>query len=65
MLVHPGDIAVADEEGIVVTPAARQEEILTAARAKLADETEESLDAWEADDRARIDEALSEGGFTG
>ncbi|MDT0390542.1 RraA family protein [Streptomyces sp. DSM 41921] len=64
VLVHPGDIVVADEEGIVVTPAARQDEILTAARAKLAKEAEESLDAWEANHRARIDKALSEGGFT-
>ncbi|MFJ3439654.1 RraA family protein [Streptomyces sp. NPDC086081] len=65
VLVHPGDIVVADEEGIVVTPAARREEILTAARAKLAKEAGESLDAWEADHRARVDKALNEGGFTG
>ncbi|CAL9443305.1 RraA family protein [Streptomyces levis] len=64
VLIHPGDIVVADEEGIVVTPAARQDEILTAARAKLAKEAEESLDDWEANHRARIDKALSEGGFT-
>ncbi|MGW2277078.1 RraA family protein [Streptomyces sp. NPDC001770] len=65
VLVHPGDIVVADEEGVVVTPAARQEEILTASRARLAKEAEESLDAWEADHRARIEKALSDGGFTG
>ncbi|MFE3044893.1 RraA family protein, partial [Kitasatospora indigofera] len=65
VLVHPGDIVVADEEGIVVTPAARQEEILGAARAKLAKEAEESLDDWEAQHRARIEKALAEQGFTG
>ncbi|GGS38618.1 RraA family protein [Streptomyces violaceus] len=65
VLVHPGDIVVADEEGIVVTPAARREETLAAARAKLAKEAEESLDAWEANHRARIDKALSDQGFTG
>jgi regulator of RNase E activity RraA len=65
VLVHPGDIVVADEEGIVVTPAARQEEILAAAQAKLAKEAEESFDAWEANHRARIEEALSAQGFTG
>ncbi|MGW5617305.1 RraA family protein [Streptomyces sp. NPDC003877] len=65
VLVHPGDIVVADEEGVVVTPAARREEILDAARTKLAKEAGESLDAWEANHRARIDKALSEGGFTG
>ncbi|WP_327175058.1 RraA family protein [Streptomyces sp. NBC_01335] len=65
VLVHPGDIVVADEEGIVVTPAARQEEILAAARTRLAKEAEQSLDAWEADHRARIEKALSDGGYTG
>ncbi|CAM5664024.1 RraA family protein [Streptomyces purpurascens] len=65
VLVHPGDIVVADEEGVVVTPAARREEILAAARTKLAKEAEESLDAWEANHRARIDKALSDQGFTG
>ncbi|MFE4632575.1 RraA family protein [Streptomyces sp. NPDC056773] len=63
--VHPGDLVVADEEGIVVTPAARQEEILRAARDKLAKEAGESLDAWEEQHRARIEQALSGLGFTG
>lgn len=65
MLIHPGDIVVADEEGVVVTPAARQEEILAAARAKLAKEAAESLDAWEENHRARIDKALRELGYDG
>ncbi|MEU6525048.1 RraA family protein [Streptomyces sp. NPDC046924] len=65
VLVHPGDIVVADEEGIVVVPAAREEEILTAARTKLAEEAEESLDTWEANHRARIEKALTAQGFTG
>lgn len=63
--VHPGDIVVADEEGVAVTPAARQEEILSAARAKLAQEAQESLDGWERQHRARIEKALGELGFTG
>ncbi|MBF9071688.1 RraA family protein [Streptacidiphilus fuscans] len=62
--VHPGDLVVADEEGIVVTPHARATEILTAARAKLAKEATESLDSWEAAHRTRIDALLAEGGFT-
>ncbi|WP_370071407.1 RraA family protein [Streptacidiphilus sp. MAP5-3] len=62
--VHPGDLVVADEEGIVVTPHARTTEILTAARAKLAKEATESLDSWEAAHRTRIDTLLAEGGFT-
>lgn len=63
--VHPGDIVVADEEGIVVTPAARREEILSAALDKLAKEAGESLDAWEEQHRARIEKALDGLGFTG
>ncbi|MBB1251794.1 RraA family protein [Streptomyces sp. OF3] len=65
VLVHPGDIVVADEEGVVVTPAARRTEILEAARAKLAKEAAADLDTWERDHRARIEKALSERGFTG
>ncbi|MES4909343.1 MULTISPECIES: RraA family protein [unclassified Streptomyces] len=63
--VNAGDIVVADEEGIVVTPRARQEEVLLAAQAKLAKEADESLDAWEAAHRARIDKVLSDKGFEG
>ncbi|GAB2781044.1 RraA family protein [Streptomyces chlorus] len=65
VLVHPGDIVVADEEGIVVVPAAREEEVLEAARSRLTKEAEESLDAWEENHRARIEKALSDQGFTG
>ena len=65
VLVHPGDIVVADEEGVVVTPAARRDEVLRTALARLAKEAEQSLDAWEQDHRARIDKALSDRGFSG
>lgn len=63
--VHAGDIVVADEEGVVVTPAARREQVLVDARAKLAKEAAQTLDAWEEAHRARIDKALAEGGFKG
>ena len=63
--VEAGDIVVADEEGVVAVPAARSDEVLTAARAKLAKEADESLDAWEAAHRARIDKILAEQGFQG
>ena len=63
--VSPGDTVVADEEGIVVVPSARHEQVLLAAQAKLAKESDESLDAWEQAHRARIDKALAEGNFTG
>ncbi|MGF1342208.1 RraA family protein [Streptomyces flavovirens] len=61
--VHPGDIVVADEEGVVVTPHALQEQVLRDAEAKLAKEAAQSLDAWEAAHRSRIDQLLGEGGF--
>jgi len=63
--VEAGDIVVADEEGVVAVPAARRDEVLAAARARLAKEGEESLDAWEAAHRARIDKLLVEQGFEG
>ncbi|WNI31221.1 RraA family protein [Streptomyces sp. ITFR-6] len=63
--VHAGDIVVADEEGVVVTPGARQEQVLLDARAKAAGEAAESLDAWEAAHRARIDEILAANGYEG
>jgi regulator of RNase E activity RraA len=61
--VNAGDIVVADEEGIVVTPSARREQVLLEAQKKLAKEADESLDAWEKAHRARIDEILGENGF--
>ncbi|GAA3822395.1 RraA family protein [Streptomyces chiangmaiensis] len=63
--VDPGDIVVADEEGLVVVPNARQEEVLLAARAKLAKEADESLEAWEEAHRTRINKILDENGFQG
>lgn len=63
--VRAGDIVVADEEGIVVTPADRQEQVLFDARAKAGKEAAETLDAWEAAHRARIDEILAANGYEG
>ncbi|MEH0548993.1 RraA family protein [Streptomyces sp. B21-105] len=63
--VHPGDIVVADEEGIVVVPSANTRNTLTTARAKLAKEATETLDVWETAHRARIDEILRAEGFEG
>jgi 4-hydroxy-4-methyl-2-oxoglutarate aldolase len=63
--VNAGDVVVADEEGIVVVPAARLEEVRAAALAKLAQEAAESLDDWEKAHRAKIDQALAAGGFEG
>jgi 4-hydroxy-4-methyl-2-oxoglutarate aldolase len=62
--VNPGDIVVADEEGVVVVPHARQEQTLRDAQARLAKEEAESLDDWERSHRARIDAILRDGGFS-
>ncbi|GAB1640725.1 RraA family protein [Krasilnikovia sp. MM14-A1259] len=61
--VGPGDIVVADEEGIVVVPAARADEVRAAAERKLAKDAAESLDDWAAAHRIRIDKALAEDGY--
>jgi regulator of RNase E activity RraA len=63
--VAAGDIVVADEEGIVVTPRARQEQVLRDAQAKLAKEASESLDDWEKVHRAKIESILREHGAAG
>ncbi|WP_329171839.1 RraA family protein [Streptomyces sp. NBC_01477] len=61
--VHAGDIVVADEEGVAVVPAARAAQVLADARKKLVKEAGESLDAWEAAHRARIDRILADNGY--
>ncbi|MFJ2888898.1 RraA family protein [Streptomyces sp. NPDC087305] len=63
--VDPGDVVVADEDGVVVVPGARRAEVLAGERERLAKEAGESLDAWEAAHRARVDELLRAGGFQG
>lgn len=63
--VAAGDIVVADEEGVVVTPAARREQVLRDAGAKLAKEAGESLDEWEKAHHARVEAILREHGFSG
>ena len=61
--VSGGDIVVADEEGIVVTPSTRQDQALRDAQEKQANDDQESLDAWEQAHRARIDTILTQSGF--
>ncbi|MFF5013889.1 RraA family protein [Streptomyces sp. NPDC001165] len=63
--VRAGDMVVADEEGVVVVPGARRARTLAEARAKLAEEAAETLDAWEAAHRTRIDMFLAGNGFEG
>jgi regulator of RNase E activity RraA len=61
--VTPGDWVVADEEGIVVIPAAEAPRVLAAATKRAAADAALSLAAWEADHRRRIDEILAKKGF--
>lgn len=63
--VDAGDVVVADEEGVVVVPGGRREEVLAGARARLEREAAETLDDWERAHRARIDELLGAGGPAG
>jgi regulator of RNase E activity RraA len=65
VLVSPGDIVVADEEGIVVVPVADAERVLKAAQTRAAKDAAETLESWEAAHRARIDDILRKKGFTG
>lgn len=65
VIVAPGDMVVADEEGIVAVPLAQVEAVLTRARAKAAKDEAETLDAWEAAHRARIEEILRRKGYAG
>ena len=61
--VGPGDIVVADEEGVVVVPAERTDAVFAAARARAEKDAAQTLDAWEATHRARIDTILREKGL--
>ncbi len=61
--VAPDDMIVADEEGIVVIPAAERAAVLAAAQARAAADAAQSLDEWEAVHRARVSTTLADLGF--
>jgi 4-hydroxy-4-methyl-2-oxoglutarate aldolase len=63
--VAPGDVVVADEEGIVVIPVAQVVAVLESARARAASDAAETLETWEQSHRARIDAILRRKGFAG
>jgi 4-hydroxy-4-methyl-2-oxoglutarate aldolase len=62
--VAPGDWVVADEEGIVVIPAADASTVMATAIKRAAADAAVSLAAWEVDHRRRIDEILAKKGFS-
>jgi regulator of RNase E activity RraA len=63
--VAPGDVVVADEEGVVVVPAGRLDAVLKSAEARAARDAATTLEAWEKDHRARIEGILKTKGITG
>jgi regulator of RNase E activity RraA len=62
--VDPGDMIVADEEGIVVVPAGESGAVLEAATARAAADASQTLDAWEHAHRVRVAKTLADQGFT-
>ena len=63
IVVHPGDIVIADEEGIVVVPLAKAEEVLKKAQAKADADAKTTLEAWEKNHRSKIDATLKAKGY--
>ena len=61
--VLPGDIVVADEEGIVVVPIAQQETAWAIAKQRSDRDAAQSLAEWETNHRAKIDRILTEMGW--
>ena len=59
------DIVIADEEGIVVVPAASADDVLKKAQMRAAKDELETLDQWERTHRARIDAILRDKGYQG
>ncbi len=58
--VFPGDIIVADEEGIAVIPQAQKEDVYKVSKAKLEKESNQSLDEWQQEHHAKITSLLNQ-----
>src|SRR5207249_2532724 len=56
--VAPGDMVIADEEGIVVLPKAQAADLLAKAQVRAKKEEETTLEQWVKNHKERIDEAV-------
>ncbi len=61
--VNPGDMLVADEEGIAVIPATQQEDIWLFAKQRMDKDATQSLAEWKANHHAKIEQMLQNLGF--
>lgn len=61
--VNPGDIVVADEEGIAVLPKDDANDALDIAKKRAERDDNMSLDEWEAQHREKVEQALKELGW--
>ncbi len=62
--VSPGDIIVADEEGIAVVPTAQKEEIWQIAKSRTEKDAAQSLEDWAIAHQRKVEKILAEKGFT-
>lgn len=62
--VNPGDIIVADQEGIAVIPAEKASEALQIARARADKDSAVTLQQWQADHYQKVQSSLEKLGFT-
>jgi 4-hydroxy-4-methyl-2-oxoglutarate aldolase len=63
VVVNPGDVVVADEEGTVVVPRERAEDVLAKAQAKVTADSTLSLDDWALRHRSAVEAALRSRGY--
>lgn len=61
--VRPGDMVIADEEGIAVVPEAQREEIWGLAKQRIDNDEAQSLAEWKANHHAKIETILQNLGF--
>ena len=63
VIVHSGDVVVADEEGIAVIPATRLESVYEIALASTRKEESQTVAEWEIQHQAKVERILREQGF--